>query len=562
MYQALYRKYRPKDFFDVVGQDVIVKTLKNAIINNKINHAYLFSGPRGTGKTSIAKIFANIINCKNIDNGEKCNKCVFCTQNKNDDIIEIDAASNNGVDEIRELRNKVSLVPAIGKYKVYIIDEVHMLTVGAFNALLKTLEEPPAHAIFILATTEPHKIPLTILSRCQRFDFKKISDNIIFERLSYIASKESINIDDDAIMEIARTCDGGMRDAISMLDQAYAYNNNKIDLNIINEINGNISNEEVINLIKNIINKDLNSSYTLIDEYIYAGKSLIKVCEKLLSTFRNILLYKNAKDYLKNKIINIDYIKNISQEIHNDELLKIIMIINDKLASMKKNDNPKLILEIMFIELLNYNLNIEINYIEKKINNNVDKNDLKKEDLSNDIIKIANEKNNKIDTNLINNDIDFIQKIIELKKIRINNTLAKFNKKEYLKISKELSDVRSMILDPDHSKAASIIVDGVLKAASDTNLIYVFNTQSMVDMFNSNILIIEELVKEFLNKSYKCIATSLEDWEQIKNEFNMHKKNYDIIDEKNLINEIFDKKNKSLEKDVVEKMFGNIVEYN
>ena len=189
MYQALYRKYRPIDFSDVVGQDIIVKTLLNSLKLGNINHAYLFTGPRGTGKTSIAKILAKSVNCENLVDGVACNKCVNCTQNINKnhvDVIEIDAASNNGVDEIRELRNKVNLVPSLGKYKIYIIDEVHMLTTGAFNALLKTLEEPPKHAIFILATTEPQKIPLTILSRCQRFDFKKISNNCIFKRLKDI----------------------------------------------------------------------------------------------------------------------------------------------------------------------------------------------------------------------------------------------------------------------------------------------------------------------------------------------------------------------------------------
>ncbi len=197
MYQALYRKYRPKDFDEMIGQDVIVKTLKNSIEKNKISHAYLFTGPRGTGKTSAAKIFAKTINCKNLINNMPCENCDCCKQfnsQQNIDIIEIDAASNNGVDEIRELKNKVNLVPSISKYKVYIIDEVHMLSTSAFNALLKTLEEPPSHVIFILATTDPHKVLPTILSRCQRFDFKKVSENKIYERLSYILEKEKIEI--------------------------------------------------------------------------------------------------------------------------------------------------------------------------------------------------------------------------------------------------------------------------------------------------------------------------------------------------------------------------------
>lgn len=560
MYQALYRKYRPKNFSEVVGQNVIVQTLKNSIINNSINHAYLFSGPRGTGKTSMAKIFANTINCESIVNGEKCNNCVFCTQNKNDDIIEIDAASNNGVDEIRELRSKVSLVPSLGKYKVYIIDEVHMLTVGAFNALLKTLEEPPNHAVFILATTEPHKIPLTILSRCQQFNFKKISENTIFERLSYIANKEKINITKDAIMEIATTCDGGMRDAISMLDQAHSYSSENIDLNVINDINGNISEEEIYNLTKYIIDKNLSLSYELIDKYIKEGKNLIKISEKLLLNFRNILLYKNAKEYFENKISNINFIKNISQEIDNDKFLKIIMTINNRIALMKKNDNPKLILELMFIELLNYDNKNTINETTKDLSKQREESTEKI--LVNDVFEKTKENNKIKDQNLINESEEFIKNIEKLKKIRINNTLAKFNKKEYLKLSRELDNVRSMILNPDHSKAASIVVDGTLKAASDKNIIYVYNTQSMVDIFNSNIPIIELLIKELLNIEYKCIATSIDDWEKIKTEFNNHQKKYELIEENDLFKKTFNEEKIEEKKDDIEKMFGNIIEYN
>ena len=231
-YLALYRKYRPADFNSVYGQEEVVTVIKNAIFSNKISHAYLFCGPRGTGKTTIAKIIARMINCHNLsDIGVPCGECQSCLNfNNSSDVVEIDAASNNGVDEIRELRDKVNLVPTYGKYKIYIIDEVHMLTTQAFNALLKTLEEPPAHVIFILATTEPHKIPLTIASRCQKFRFSKINDSLIADRLKEIAGYENIEIDNDALFEIARLADGGMRDAINILDQLVAYSNSKITL--------------------------------------------------------------------------------------------------------------------------------------------------------------------------------------------------------------------------------------------------------------------------------------------------------------------------------------------
>lgn len=221
-YQALYRKYRPKTFDDVCGQQIVVQTLKNVIKNNKLTHAYLFIGPRGTGKTSIAKIFAKTINCLEPHDGISCEKCDMCVSNntnENVDIIEMDAASNNGVDEIREIRNHITLLPTVSKYKIYIIDEVHMLTQGAFNALLKTLEEPPEHIIFVLATTEPQKIPLTIMSRCQSFEFKPISTSIIKDRLKYISEKENIKIDDESLDLIAEESNGGLRDAVSMLDQ-------------------------------------------------------------------------------------------------------------------------------------------------------------------------------------------------------------------------------------------------------------------------------------------------------------------------------------------------------
>ena len=295
-YLALYRKYRPTNFNEVVGQDKVITVIKNEIINNRISHAYLFSGPRGTGKTTTAKIIAKLVNCTNSVNGECCNKCDNCLNFKNSsDIVEIDAASNNGVDEIRELRDKVNLVPTNSKYKIYIIDEVHMLTTQAFNALLKTLEEPPAHVIFILATTEPHKIPLTVASRCQKFQFSKISNDEIVHRLSDIIKEENIKLDNEILLEIARLSDGGLRDAINMLDQLLAYKSENITLMDVYNINSCVSYIDIYNFINNMMNNNAIEIVNFIEKIDSEGKNISKFIEELIVFLKDILLYKSAK---------------------------------------------------------------------------------------------------------------------------------------------------------------------------------------------------------------------------------------------------------------------------
>ena len=267
-YQALYRKYRPSNFDEVVGQQPIIQTLKNAIVQNRIAHAYLFCGPRGTGKTSIAKIFAKMLNCEDESN-KPCGKCTNCKMVQNGshpDIIEIDAASNNGVDEVRNLIDKVKYAPMQGKYKVYIIDEVHMMTTGAFNALLKTIEEPPAHVVFILATTEPNKVIPTIISRCQRFDFNKVSQKDIEKRLSIVCKEEKIEIDSEAISLIAQLADGGMRDSLSILDQCIAYCSSNITVDNVREIYGVLTTSDIGKLFEHLYAHEVDALIQQIQE--------------------------------------------------------------------------------------------------------------------------------------------------------------------------------------------------------------------------------------------------------------------------------------------------------
>ena len=541
MYQTLYRKYRPNNFEEVVGQDIIIKTIKNAIRNNKLTHAYIFSGPRGTGKTSTAKIIAKTINCLELNDLTPCNKCVNCTQilNKQSiDIIEIDAASNNGVDEIRELRNNVNLVPSTGKYKIYIIDEVHMLTIGAFNALLKTLEEPPAHVIFILATTELHKIPNTILSRCQKFDFKKIGINKIKQKIEEIVKAENIEIEEEAILEIARLSDGGMRDALSILDQVIAYSDSKITVKEVHEINGTIPQYELKELIELINNKDYNKIFEKIDEFDNNGKNFVKLSEEIIAFYRNILLTMNAKEYVNNNISNSEIYESLTKLIKEDTIIENIKGFNEIIPDMKKSNNPKLIFETVIIKLLNTKKEVEPIKIE-----NIVKEEPKKK-VKQELPKI--ELNENIDSELIE----------KLEKIRINNTLCNFNKKQLLEMKRKMEEIRIMLMNPQYSEIASLVLEGELKAMSEENMIFVYENDRLSKIFNEQILKIEELFSEVFNKKYLLISTNIENWNKIKEEFNSKKKTYTYMEEPII---------KTLEKsdnNNIDKEFSDIIEYN
>lgn len=356
-YVALYRSYRPSSFKEVIGQKHVVQTLKNAVMENKTSHAYIFSGLRGIGKTTIARIFAKAVNCENQIDGEPCNHCKNCLaiiNNETTDIVELDAASNNGVDEMREILEKVNFLPSVLRKKVYIIDEAHMLSTAAFNALLKTLEEPPSHVIFILATTEPHKIPATILSRCQRFDFKQFTLEELKEELQLISSNEKMIIHEEALSAIAEAADGGMRDALGILDQASVFSNGEITVDDINSVTGRISNYKLIELIRSFKKKDATHSIYLINELISMGKEVSRLVGGIIQFCRDILLYKSVNDELVHKYIyDNEAFKELASDVTTSELFYYIDVLVDVQNKIRFTNSQKIYLEVGVMKIIN-----------------------------------------------------------------------------------------------------------------------------------------------------------------------------------------------------------------
>lgn len=522
-YKVLYRKYRPDNFNNIVGQDYTITILKNVIINKKIAHAYIFNGPRGTGKTSTAKVFAKTINCENPQNGEACGKCNSCLNIKNNpDIIEIDAASNNGVDEIRELINNIKIAPSYSKYKVYIIDEVHMMTQSAFNALLLTLEEPPEHVVFILATTNIESVPITILSRCQKFDFKKISNEVIKDRINYICKEEKINITPEAVDEITYLSEGGMRDALSILDQLSSDTNN-IDIDLIINNFGSVPNiviDNIINaiednnldIIKENINKMKNSN---VDYKVFIKKMIDKLSLKAFSNDNKISL-----DKIKNVVFDlVKIINNYNININPFILIELTLLEyldNEKIVINKKEENPKIISREI---ILKENKTPEKEKIEENRTNNFENNN-------------------------------------EFVKIRINNCFVNA-KKESLKVAKE--NLKKIIKNNlDNTFLNSMLIDSSVVVASDDIYILSCKLDSTVNLINLN----KDMIEEKLD-NVKIAAITEVEWltekqiyiNNIKNGYN-----YEIKPEIEESNKTVKKEEKIMEdsiENIAEKIFSN-----
>ena len=505
-YQALYRKYRPTKFSDVVDQENILKIITNSIKENKISHAYLFSGPRGTGKTTIAKLLAKTVNCLNLNEDFSiCHQCENCIDidNNSSDIIEIDAASNNGVDEIRELKSKINLVPSKLKYKVYIIDEVHMLSISAFNALLKTLEEPPSHVIFILATTEFYKVPTTIVSRCQCLNFKRISKEGIVKRLRQIADLEKINITDETLEEIAIYSEGGMRDALGMLDKLASYSLKEITLNDFLSINGLISKQDLNNFIDSIIQKDNQAVLNNLEKFENLGLDYTKLIEKILERLRDLIVEH--------------YVAKESNKYNPKELYDLTFVFNDTYNLLKEAINRKIIIEVKLLEYMNKQEEL-IEEHSQNISREI------KESKKNELSEQKSEGN---EVNLAKTTKCY-KLNIEVQKQRINNTFAMASKNLKNIVADKGNTLTDYLLDLKYKEIAGSLKDATIGVVSDKNILLVTKYESLIDKIYSKISLCEELINNITNMNLKIVIILESDFQKEVNNCKSHlaDKNY------------------------------------
>ena len=521
-YKALYRTYRPQTFEEVAGQEHIVRTLKNALATGKIAHAYLFAGPRGTGKTTMAKLFAKALNCEH-GLGCQCNECKNCiaiTEGSHPDVLELDAASNNGVDEIRELIDKVKYGTILGKYKVYIIDEVHMLSTGAFNALLKTLEEPPEHVIFILATTEPHKILPTILSRCQRYDFNKVSEEDIKNRLKAVLLNEDVEYVDEAIDLVVKLADGGMRDALSILEKVLAYSGNTLNVEDILNIFALESKEEKIKLINSIIHHDMSDVLSRLNNYISKGTDIKRLTEDLLLILKDVVIYNSSYDGKYLEVLSVDEVKELSKDLPLDTAIKMIDTLMNTVKDYKNVTAINPIFEITLIKLTSLNVKTEIKKEEPvKVTKPVEEikpviNEVKVE-------KIESPKEEISEEPLFESNVKIVDNVIYLKdaekddSFEIDDNLMvnvmAISKKE---IKSELLDgwknIKKFTTNPILSKAATLLIDGRPLVASNKIVVLEYQMGKLAEKVNAKNIQAElqTVIEQVFNKKMFVYAVS------------------------------------------------------
>ena len=523
-YKALYRTYRPSTFEEVAGQEHIVKTLQNALATGKLAHAYLFAGPRGTGKTTMAKLLAKALNCDE-GIGHQCNQCKNCKaiiEGTHPDVLELDAASNNGVDEIRELIDKVKYGTILGRYKVYIIDEVHMLSTGAFNALLKTLEEPPEHVIFILATTEPHKILPTILSRCQRYDFTKLSDKDIKNRLKSVLEKEGVAYNDEAIDIIISLADGGMRDALSILDQVLAYSGNKLDVQDILDIFALESKEEKMGLLNAIINKDVSDVLSRINRYVSLGTDIKRLTDDLLLILKDILIYQSARNISCLEILNEQEAQEFFSSLDIDETLKMIDIIMSAQKDYKNVSSIIPLFEVTILKLITAKKDGEIKEerpikpIEPPINKSIFKEPevakpmqapVKKPVIQEEMVSLLDQpvEEEKQPEVVLSKDVLFIKGTKHDESFKIDDDLMidvmVISKKDIKNnLIDNWSNLKRLIAHPSLGKAATLLVDGRPLVASSKVLVVEYQFPNTAE--RANLIENQEAIQNVIQSTF------------------------------------------------------------
>ena len=525
-YQALYRMFRPQSFDDVVGQEHVTKTLRNAISKGKQSHAYIFSGPRGTGKTSIAKVFAKAINCLNPQDGEPCNECAICkgiTQGTNGDVIEIDAASNNGVDEIRNIRDKVKYAPSESKYKVYIIDEVHMLTTGAFNALLKTLEEPPTHAIFILATTEPHKIPPTIISRAQRFDFKAIGTEQIVDRLRFVAEEQSLDYDEAALEFIAKASEGGMRDALSIMDQAIAFGDEHLKLQDVLDVTGSVDEAALNALFKDVVEGNVKEAFTRYHRFTAEGKEVNRLINDMIYFVRDTIMNKTVESEAEHDaLMNFDL----------ETLYHMIDIINDTLVSIRFSVNQNVHFEVLLVKIAEMVKsqpetvqNVATTHVASEPNNEVLLQRM--EQLENELKTLkaqgVPQANNSRSGNTSNsNRRGKRQSKGTFSMTNIAKVLDEANKEDIQLLKKHWLEVVDYAKSNDKKSLVSLLQNSIPVAASSKRVLIQFEEEIHCEIVNKDEekrSSIENVVRNIINKDVEVVGVPSDQWMKVRSEY-------------------------------------------